>query len=140
MTFRDTCTLLGFWDLPLQTVRVFGCRLLGVFGGSRGRVVRSRGLGKGGSGHWGSAHLLLQSLHLGHQMLLLLFLNNPRERTKASFRASLPPYYPSPTPGTHLGSGPWRSKAGRMGLGALMAPAVPSVRRGVRGVANRSGS
>lgn len=97
-----------------------------------GKILRT---GEGVGGDRVAAHLLLQSLHLGHQMLLFLFLSNPGERTKAVLGPPCPHIALVPSLGTHLGSGSLVSKAGRMGLGALIAPAVPFV---IRGMANRA--
>lgn len=74
------------------------------------------GLGRGGGGCWALAHLLLQSLHFSHQMLLFLFLRG--QRLCWGFLAPILPF-PLPRDPTQA----WVTE--EQGWGALMAPAAP---------------
>lgn len=91
--------IIGIVGSPSPKRRMFSHRLLGASGLARVGWEGPKDWERGEGGCWASAHLLVQSLYLSHQMLLLLFLKNPRERTKVSFPASLSSYCPSPTPG-----------------------------------------
>lgn len=70
--------IIGIVGSPSPNRKMFGHRLLGVFGLARVGWEDPKDWERGEGGCWASAHLLLQSLYLSHQMLLLLFLKNPR--------------------------------------------------------------